>query len=300
MPWNPENAIIPPSRQAAGGAGEDEGELDRYLARYGPELRGSRSRPPRLADVLTFLAALPETVAALSGIRYARRCLLEGYAAPDNAEALRGFLRWAGAGEVEIVAVDLFDLPAAYSRLGWALPAMEYRRADACRLAEVAEDGAFDVVVQESLLNCVPPVRSAELLGEAARVLSPRGRALISVTDCTAVAGRPELSTDEVSSRLGTPWDPSCRHLSGLVSDPGRRAELLDELAGSVVVDRRRIRHTFITRPDGRFEFFVPFSTTERQLTEAGFELLVIARETGRDDNGLDCVRHRTIVRRRG
>lgn len=273
-----------------------DGELEQWLARYGRERRPREDRPPVLQDALRHLARLPRTRSALCGLPPSCRCLIEGHAAPDNAETLRDFLRGMGVDEAEIVAVELLDLPAVYRQLGWAWPRMQFRIADACQLQEVAGDRAFDVVVQESLLNCVPPVRSARLLAEAARVLAPRGRALVSFTDSSCLAPRPTMSPEEAARRLGTPWDPTARHLSELVPDAASRRDLMEELAGSVILDRSRGHHTLVTAPFGRFEFFVPLSDTKRQLAEAGFEILVMADETGPDDHGLSCVRHRAIL----
>ena len=274
----------------------DHSELDQFLSRYRDSGRHARDRAPDLHDSLSVFAALPGVDEALRALPARCRVLIEGYAGPGNAAALRRFLSSAGVREADITAVDLFDLPATYARLGLPLPAMRFVQADACRLGAVAANNEFDVVAQDFLLNCLPPLHTDSLLAEAARVLSLAGRFILSFTDSSCLASRPILSPARLKAAWGVRWDPTATQLAQLAPDPAHRDKLLRVLAGSVVLDPETGGYALITAPYGRFEFFVPAELTRCQLIDAGFRVLLSDQRRGRDDHGLDCQRHRWIT----
>jgi SAM-dependent methyltransferase len=248
---------------------------------------------------LAILAAAPDLQHALGLLPKRVNALIEGYAGSRNAEALQAFLALAGVRDMDIVAIDLFDLPATYRRLSMTLPNMRFIQADACSLGAVAADGEFDVVVQDFLLNCLPPADAPRLLAEVARVLAPEGRFILSVTDSSGLQTRPALTPERLACDWGVRWDRSASYLSCIVPDPLLRQDALRALAGCIVADQAREQHTLIAAPHGRFEFFVPWAQTERQLNDAGFRVLLAQTQWGRDDHGLDCHRHRIIAAHR-
>ena len=274
-------------------------EFDEFLLRYDPARRPAGDRPPDLADSLAALARAPGLAAALAGLPIRARCLIEGYAGPANASALRDFLAARGHMVRSLTAVDLHDVPAAYARLGLPAPDLRFIRADACDLSPHLADASVDVLVQDFLLNCVPLARAPRLLAEAARVLEPGGVAILSFTDDTGARRCPRFTSDELASRWGLGWAPDAVHLRDLGADESRLPALLAALAGGVITRPPAPGCAFVTAPHGRFEFFTPLEHTVGLLDAAGLEVRLMTTETGRDDQGLVCVRHRCLALRR-
>jgi acyl-CoA synthetase (AMP-forming)/AMP-acid ligase II/thioesterase domain-containing protein/SAM-dependent methyltransferase/acyl carrier protein len=286
------NVALAPTPIEAG-----DSDVDHFVGRYVSKADGDPQGTPNLGDSLRVFAALPDLTQVTVRLGPACRCLIQGYTAPGNADSLVHFLQDLGVHHVDVMAVDLLDLPAIYERFALKMPQMGFIQADAGDLRAVFPDHQFDVVVQDFLLNCAPPQQAERLLGEAMRVLKPDGLAFLSFTDSSCLAERPSLSPREFEMRWGVSWNPACRGLSDLVPDERRRQDLLRLLAGSVIADPATGQHVLITPPYGRFEFFTPLEQTLRQLSTAGFDAQLIHRQTGRDDNGLDCARYRCLAR---
>jgi SAM-dependent methyltransferase len=210
---------------------------------------------------------------------------------------------------------------------------MTFLQADARSLADVLADAGFDLLVQDFILNCAPPSDAAALFCEAARVLRPGGLALLSFTDNTGLRDRPILTAEEIAARWGLAWDPACGALSELPArlgdpvgitasnhrlsseakvipteavipmgtlEPRRPAFAREGLIGRVVAGAAAGHCTYITAPDGRFEFFVAAEETFAALEAAGLQPVLAVQGTTRDYNGLACTRHRCLVRRGG
>ena len=273
----------------------------RFVARYVPGNPWFDESAPTLQSSLDVFARIDGVQDRLPALGPAPRCLIQGYTAPGNAAALRRFLGRVGIARCAITAVDKLDLPAIYRRLGIAMPDMTFQQADARCLGHVLGDGAFDLLVQDFLLNCAAPADAAALLSEAARLLRPGGLALLSFTDNTGLRDRPALTAEEIAARWRLVWDPACGTLSELPARPVpfQPAVAREGLIGRVVVGAAAGHCTCITAPDGRFEFFVPAEETFAALEAAGLELILAAQGTARDYNGLLCTRHRCLVRRR-
>jgi hypothetical protein len=137
-------------------------------------------------------------------------------------------------------------------------------------------------------------------LAEAARVLRPGGLALLSFTDNTGLRDRPVLTAEEIGVRWRLAWDPACGTLSQLPARPVpcQPAVAREELIGRVVAGAGAGHCTYITAPDGRFEFFVPAEETFAALEAVGLQPILAAQGTARDYNGLACTRHRCLARR--
>jgi hypothetical protein len=139
--------LIPTVRQAMADPVLDGEELEDFLSRYRDRDRdhAAGARAPTLRDSLVSLQAAAGLPDALGRLPEHVQALIEGCAAPANAAALREFPAARGVPQVDIVAIDLYDLPTTYRRLGMTLPDMTFVQADACALAAVAADGAFDL-----------------------------------------------------------------------------------------------------------------------------------------------------------
>ena len=277
----------------------DTHEFDQFLTRYDPARRPAGDRPPDLADSLAALALAPGLDATLGLLPSRVRCLIEGYAGPENASALRAFLACRGAVVDTLTAADINDVPAAYARLGLPAPDLRFIQADACDLSAHLAPASIDLLVQDFLLNCLPPVNAPRLLAEAARLLRPGGLAIISFTDDTGARQRPHFTPGELSSRWGLEWSPSATHLRDLNAPANRLPDLHAALAGGVLAAPPDPNLTFVTAPHGRFEFFAPAAHTRALLAAAGLDIRLTATETGRDDQGLVCMRHRCLAVRR-
>ena len=167
-------------------------ELEHFISRY---LRSQPSDCARAPDLLDSLAAFAPLHAALGrhgDLPDPCHCLIEGYAAPGNAESLRHYLASTGLQQIEIHAVDLYDIAATYAKMGQAIPAMQYDVADARDLRGVVPDAFIDLVIQDFLVNCVQPRDMPAIFQEVRRVLSPARLAFISFSDdqCMQDVGR--------------------------------------------------------------------------------------------------------------
>jgi ubiquinone/menaquinone biosynthesis C-methylase UbiE len=204
----------------------------------------------RLAGVLETRGGQPHQQAM-------RRTFLAGVPFPDQARVLevgcgtgvltRLLARWPGVGAV--VGVDPAPALLAKARaLASDLPNVTFREADGRALP--FEDGAFDVVVFDSVLSHVPGPDRA--LAEAARVLRPGGRLALFDGD---------YATTTVA--LGD-HDP----LQGCV----------DMMMANSVHDRWVVRHfPLLVRGCGlRIETFTSHGFVE--TTEAGYMLTVVDR----------------------
>lgn len=271
-------------------------EVDRFVSRYLAADPGAAGPPP-LVESLGMLAGMPQAVAAVATLRDGCRCLFQGYTRPANAADLCRFLQGVGVPVGDMVAVDVLDIPASYLRLGLAVPDLRFIRGDACDIPGL-ETGCFDVIVQDFLLNCLPPADAGRLVQETSRLLAANGIVITSLTDDDCLEGLPELSPEEFAARTGTVWSASARWLGDLLPHADRRRELLPLLAGRVVRIPGAQGGTLIAPPDGRFEFFVPAATCWSRFRAARFEPVAIGHRTGWDDLGLRCTRRTALLRR--
>lgn len=264
-------------------------ELEHFVSRYRRLQPGSGPRAQDLLDSLGEIAPLHERLGPRGQLPSACHCLIEGYAAPDNARHLRDYLVRRGQTDIDILAIDLYDLPALYARIGCAMPPMRYRLADARNLRGILGDASIDLVVQDFLVNCMQPADVPILLAEVRRVLSPDGLAFISFTDDTCMKDVPLIEDKSHQPGLANPdalilpppGTAAHRHL-------GRRFPLPGSTSWG-----------FVTRPHGRLEFFSPLAQTLLAMDHQGLELLARSVSNGLDDHGLHCLRHRCILRRR-
>ena len=224
--------------------------------------------------------------------------LIQGYSAPGNSNALHIFLREIGVDKPHLMAVDLFDVREMYSALDISLPDTDFHIADATALPSEFCDGFIDLVVQDFLINCLPPKYYFELFQETARILSPTGLSMINFTDNTGVQGLQKWSPKEIFDTLGVRWDISAYQLADIITHPTLTETLFSLLHGAVVEHENDCHATYVTPIDGHFEFFPTVQHIVDLLQNANLELIETDFSIGRDNNGLQCCRHHYLVRK--
>lgn len=270
-----------------------------FLAPYFAAARSGASATPTLAASLRSLLPQALIAAHLRRLPSAVACLLQGYSTPGNADALRDFLGAHGVRSPRIWAVDLYDLRAVYRALRMPPPQMEFAVADAAALGALFPDGAFDVIVQDFLLNCLPLGRHGPLLEETARLLAPTGCALIHFTDSTGVRQLRRWSAEELAERHGLAWDAAAYQLSDMISSAAGETALRARLGGTVVTTNWPDQFTYVAPENGQLEFFPASARVFSLLRDAGLETVYAHYGQGVDNHGLRCHRHRCLVRKR-
>jgi len=270
---------------------------DLFVAKYVHSSAHFAPGIPALDSSLRVFDRMGEAREALAALRGRVSCLLQGYTAPQNVDALRRRLSKAGVALGDIVAVDLLDLPRIYDRLGVGMPDVDFLQGDACDLSARIADALFNIVIQDFTLNCLPPMMAPDLLREARRVLKADGFAMISFTDATGLCERPLLTASDAMKRHGVEWTPTMRGLMDAAGSASHFEELAAGLMGATLTCGEQGQLAFVTRPFGRFEFFAPAETTFDMLRDEGFHCARFHRSIGIDPAGLQCVRYRCLLR---
>lgn len=259
-------------------------------AHFAPDL-------PTLESSLRAFSRMDEAREALAALGGRASCLIQGYTAPKNVEALRRRLSEAGVARADVVAVDLLDLPRIYDRLGVGMPDVDFLQGDACDLSALIADAVFDIVIQDFTLNCLPPVLAPKLSREARRVLKADGFAMVSFTDATGLRERPVLPATNALLRHGVEWTSTLTGLMDAAESGSHFDELSAGLMGATLAAGARGELIFVTPPSGRFEFFAPADSTFEMLRHAGFHCVAFDRSIGIDPAGLQCARYRCLLR---
>lgn len=108
--------------------------------------------------------------------------------------------------EGRVLGIDISEDLLALSRNRNPPEHLSYANEDALALS--AADGTYDAVACTQVAEYIPD--TAALLAEIARVLRPKGRALIMATDWDCVAWRTE--NPERMKRVMTAWESHCAH----------------------------------------------------------------------------------------
>jgi SAM-dependent methyltransferase len=208
---------------------------------------------------------------------------MQGSASPDNVGSLVSFFARQGIFAPRIHVLDLIDLQA----LGYADPRAVYHRANAADLSTLFDDGSFDCVVQDHLLNCAPIAMYRPILSEAARILRPGGAAFLHYTDSS---GFPQAKGHALSRYLLETATAYSLHLPADVR----------ELFAEKPVEERLMAvgegHILATLPFGNLEHFLPFPRFAEQLDAAGLLLETHNRLNIVDGEGLDCRRNHCLA----
>jgi SAM-dependent methyltransferase len=275
-------------------------ELIDFLKRYNKDgLLQSVDRPPNLSDSLSFLQNYQDVRSVLSNLPVNVKALIEGYSCQTNAEGLRKFLATYGVETVDISVIDIYDLPSTYRSIGIALPEINFYQGCAGDLQEIAQSQSFDVVVQDFLLNCIPPSEIGRVLSEAFRVLKPTGYLILSITDSSGFKNHSFITPENLNSGYGLIWKNTATHLRQIQNENGSTLgdSFCQKLQNTTILDPKTDQCTFISAPYGRFEFFAPWEQTLKHLSDSNFRVLLEYEDWGKDDQGLDCCRHRLIAK---
>jgi ubiquinone/menaquinone biosynthesis C-methylase UbiE len=271
--------------------------LEAFFAPYLMAMETGRITTPTLGASLQCISAQPDFEVHLRNLPRKTRCVLQGYSTPDNAEVLGAFLGRFGIDGEELHAVDLYNLEVVYKELNLPLPRLKYHLADATALPKTFE-AAFDLVIQDFLLNCVPHADQPRLLSETARVLSKAGLALIHFTDASGLARLPRKTEQVLEKEHGFHWESSTYQISDMGRAKGEEAALIAQLGGRVVVDEQLDQFTYVTATDGHFEFFTDASRIYAMFRKAGLTLISQTIREGIDFHGLLCRRHYCLLRK--
>lgn len=272
--------------------------LEAFLAPYIRALETGQVTTPTLAASLRWIAAQPDLKPHLQRLPGNARCLMLGYSTPDNEEALRSFLGAYGIDGAKLHAVDLYNLKAVYRKLNLPLPRLKYHVADATALPKIFES-AFDLVIQDFLLNCVPHADQVRVLSETVRSLSEEGLALIHFTDASGVARLPRKTIQALWDEHALRWQRTAYQLSDINGTAGRESALLARVGGKVIVDEQPHQFTYVTSVDGHFEFFTDAPRIFLMFAEAGLTLASQTSSQGIDYHQLCCRRHYCLLRKR-
>lgn len=277
-------------------------ELNDFLQRYNKvDFLQTVDRPPNLSDSLSFLQNFKDVSDALCKLPVNVKALIEGYSCQTNAEGLRKFLATYGVTVLDISVIDIYDLPSTYQSLGIALPEINFYQRCASDLEGVAQSQSFDVVVQDFLLNCIPPSEIAKVLSESFRVLKSTGYLILSITDSSGLKNRPFITPENLNRDYGLIWKNTAKHLRQVQNenknDPTLSGTHFEKILNTIILDPNTDQYTFISPPYGRFEFFISWKQTLKHLFEANFTILLDHEDWGKDDQGLDCCRHRLIAK---
>lgn len=270
--------------------------VGQFLARYQQSALVASNFHPDLEFSLYQLRQEPSLTQYLGELGGSPTCLIEGYASHRNGGAVLRFLHECGAKNPSVEAFDLHDVQTAHSSVGWPEPSISVHVADACNLTEQFGTATRDIVLQDFLLNCAPPVDHLTILREAARVLRPGGLLIVSFTDWDCLVDHPSRTVSELEREFDLRWSDHAYCLGDLAGN--RAPELLPLLAQSTVCHPSGEWLTWVCADTGHFEFYGPMQRTLHLFAAAEFELMVHRISAGVDANGLECTRHHCVCQR--
>ncbi|PIL21992.1 hypothetical protein P775_01460 [Puniceibacterium antarcticum] len=252
---------------------------------------------PTLASSLSVFATSDHFVASLATFGSNLECLFQGYTTPTNADDLRKALLGRGIDNVQIFAIDQIPLPTIYQELGVDMPEIEFIQADACAIGDRLAGRKFDLIVQDFVLNCMPPVYIPALLQEARRHIKQQGICLISFS-----AGASKLlQCSAISATSQTDWPQeltaTTRSLADLARSDAEFSDLAERWLGQTISNSKTGEVIQITSPSGQFEFFLSEAEVMCMIEAAGFEVFVANVSSAVDYSGLACSRYRVIAK---
>jgi hypothetical protein len=276
---------------------QENASYRRLVGRYVPDSPHFCPDAPTLATSLAVFNSHPDFKDFVVEHPSKLECLIQGYTAPCNAQDLRGVLSLRGCENAHVVAVDQIALPAIYKQLGAEMPEVEFVQADASDLGGRLGKRTFHMIIQDFILNCLPPVFAMNLLNEARRHLREDGLCLFSFS---AEAHHPDTRT--ISVREGfAPWDtlwtPRTPSLHDMARSDAELQQMRSRLLGATVRDPETGHILQVTAPSGQFEFFQRKAEVITMMEAAGFAVTLVGETPAVDYSGLHCIRYRVIAR---
>jgi hypothetical protein len=268
----------------------------RLVGRYLPNNPHFCSNAPTLAASLAEFEAHPDVIGFIKRNQAQMGCLIQGYTAPCNAKALRKVLSQHGCEKAHVVAVDQIALPTLYEQLGAEMPEVEFVQADACDLGDLLGSRKFEMVIQDFILNCLPPVFAQALLHEARRHLRDDGLCLLSFSaDARRRDCHPKPEHDAFA-----PWartrPPQTRSLNDMARSDIELGDMQAHLLGATLLDPATDQILQVTAPSGQFEFFQKKAEIVAMIERAGFAVSIVSAVPTVDYSGLECTRYRAVA----
>ncbi len=236
----------------------------------------------------------------VSEVREKPLCLIEGCTSPTNGQALAQFMARQNKPDATVHAIDLIDVKSIFDGYGITMIDTDFFVADACDLRDNYKNNSVDVIAQDFLLNCAPFDSHKPIMQEANRIMHPQGIALICFTDHNALMSAEELTYSQLETEFGLTYDQSAFCLRDLLPENHSDADFEDyfnALNTKVLVDDTKTRYALITKDGGNFEFFRPFSAVHKLFDDTGFRIVGLERSSGKDRNGIVCVRYRAVLK---
>lgn len=266
------------------------------VARYVPGSPHFKPDAPTLASSLAAFSSAPEFNSALAGLSPKARCLVIGYSTPSNARALRQVLGEHAVTDPSILVIDRLPIPEIYTEMGIEMPEIDFLQLDACNLGDALEADSFDLIVQDFVLNCMPPAHAPALLQSTRALLKPNGLSLISLsTDAKPIAA-PAQPVAKAMSRWPDRWSGSVWSVSDLARSPEEYTQMATHFLGRTLIDEETGHLVQVTSPTCQFEYFIPSREMDHLLQQAGFKVIPAHVSHVVDYSGLACTRHRLIA----
>ncbi len=270
--------------------------MQQTVARYVPGSRHFQSAAPTLASSLAVFSESGGFASALAGLPADAACLMMGCCAPANVEALRAVLARHGVTDPSILIIDRLPIPDIYADLGLTMPGADFLQIDACAPGDSLAGRSFDLIVQDFVLNCMPPAQWPALLRSTRALLAQDGLALISLSTDARPTGAPaqplrQALPDWPDDETRPVWS-----IADLAGDDADHARLAADLTGKALIDERTGHIVQVTAPAGFFEFFALGAEVDDLFRQAGLTVTSAHRSVAVDYSGLACTRQRLIV----
>lgn len=223
-------------------------------------------------------------------------CLIQGITSPRNGACLREFLEIRGIAQPDIHAIDIANVAALLETMDIPFPDVRFSVADATSLPGFAT-GSVQILVQDHLLNCTPHGTHEAIIREAARLLAPHGFLILNFSVNSGNAAGKLRTRAEIEEIFGIPLSDTAYCLGDLFGASSKGRVHKTALMGEIVTLGNTGRSIVITRPEGNFEFYFSKAELEERLLRYGLQFTFATSEDGIDENGIPCVRYRTIVR---
>jgi len=276
------------------GKGFDPSAVSAYLRVYIQPEKDDNTTPD-LRTTLPHFKNIESFGESLRSLGTNPLCLICGCSSPYNGQALKQFLSKYGISP-DIHAIDVTDFQWVFGLASIQMEDVVFKVEDAA--ATSYGDSSVDVVVQDFLLNCSPHRTHEAIMKEVARILSPDGIALISITDdgCVAPKGhlnRP-ISYRQLRALSGIEYNPDAYSIREMA--PEMANTLINMLRGRVITSKDKEISTLVTAT-GNFEFFRHYNSYVRIFKSVGLKVVGHDVDISRDRQNLDCVRHRLILK---
>lgn len=271
--------------------------LDRFYARYIPGNADFREMSPALDISLGVFANCDASRMELQKLGPHLECLIQGYSVPTNVDALRAMLSGLGIQSENVVAIDKIDVLEVFKRLGAPAPNVEFILADACDMGDCLAGRDFDLIVQDFIINFMPPGKIASLLAGVKRHLKPRGICLISFSSDAFPPSGSILKAGNAGAAKVWDWVSAKTGMVDLdqfmAQNQGKWAA---DLIGATIQDEGTGQMIHISDPSGQIEHFHPTATIIEAVENAGFSYAIQDATNIVDYNGITCTRYRMMI----